>query len=155
MFPMTEYFMKTICIAFALLTTACSALAERGQADLRAWLPELPPQSTLTPERRAGHLRKWLPEVHPGMGVSTVLVMLGAPDWGVNTRGRIQWWLDPKKGVLRYSETTRGGDARVVRIYFDTDARVKTIEQNGKVIARIHKWSIWNRPLPRGVFWRP
>src|SRR5688572_23721111 len=101
--------MRTICFFILAFASACSAWAERGQADLRAWLPELPPESILDASGRARHLRRWLPEVRPEMSVSTVIVLLGAPDWGVNTDGRLQWWLDPKDGVLRYSIADRGG----------------------------------------------
>ena len=149
--------MRTICFVIAALATVCSSLAERGQADLTAWLPELPPESILGTRGRARHVRQWLPEVHPGMSVATVIVLLGVPDWGVNTRGRLQWWLDPKDGVLRYSIADRGswkGGESVVEIYFDPNARVKTIRENGHVIAKAPP-NYWNRPLRRGVFWRP
>ena len=147
--------MRTICFAIAALATACSSWAERGQADLRAWLPELPPESVLTVRGRAQHVRKWLPEVHPGMSVATVLVMLGNPDWGVNTDGKLQWWLNPKKGVLRYSMADRGswkGGESVVEIYFDPNARVKTIRENGQIIAKATP-KTWNIHVPRGVIW--
>jgi hypothetical protein len=147
--------MRTICFAIAALATACSSWAERGQADLRGWLPELPPESILSARGRAQHVRKWLPEVQPGMSVATVIVMLGVPDWGVNTHGKLQWWLNPKKGVLRYSMTDRGswkGGESVVEIYFDPNARVKTIRENGQIIAEAPPKS-WNIHVPRGLIW--
>jgi outer membrane protein assembly factor BamE (lipoprotein component of BamABCDE complex) len=149
--------MRVLCALTALLCLAESAAAKVNSADLTQWLPELPPYTNVSKRQQARELDHWLQHVHPGMSVSQVIVLMGKPDWGVDHHGRLRWVIDPKDGAVQYSSSGRDGyksGDRKVRIYFDSQARVKRIEDNGVVIAKGRR-AFLPDPLPRGVWWRP
>jgi hypothetical protein len=149
--------MRALCLLAAVLCLAQPASGKINSSDLSQWLPELPPYSRVPDKNRARHLDYWMQHVHPGMSVAQVLVLLGQPDWGVTTRGKLRWVVDPKSGVLQYSAAIRGdfkSSGRVIRIHFDGDARVKRIVENGVTTAKGRRVLLPD-PLPRGVWWRP
>jgi hypothetical protein len=147
--------MRFLCLFATLSCLASSASAMVNSCDLSAWLPELPPFSHARGSR-VQHVDRWLRHVHPGMSIAQVLVELGPPDWGISHRGRLRWAVDPRDGVLQYSAGGTGNArsaTRPIRIYFDSQARVKRIEDNGVTIAQGRRVLLPD-PLPRGVWWR-
>ena len=145
--------MTALCLLASVFALACPAFGKVNSTELTQWLPELPPFSHSPDTNRARHLAEWMPHVHPGMSVTQVLVLLGPPDWGVTTRGKLRWVVDPRTGVLQYSANGRGdfkGNGRQIRIHFDTDARVKRIEENGVIVAKGRR-ALLPEPLPHGV----
>jgi hypothetical protein len=149
--------MRALSLVAALLFLSETSQAKLNSTDLSQWLPELPPFSIVQHPNRSRHLDYWMQHVRPGMSVAQVLVMLGHPDWGVNSRGRLRWALNPKAGVLQYSASGRDaykGGGRVIRIHFDEQARVKRIVDNGVITAEAPR-ALLPDPLPRGVWWRP
>ena len=148
--------MRVFCALAALLSLAGTPTAKFNSTDISQWLPELPPYTNVSKRQQARELDRWLQHVEPGMSVAQVIVLLGKPDWGVDKRGRLRWAIDPRDGAVQYTGTGGGdykGGERKVRIYFDTDARVKRIEDSGVVVARA-RGSFLHDPLPRGVWWR-
>src|SRR5918993_246027 len=122
--------MRVLCLFAAVVLLVQPASGGINSTDLTQWLPELPPFSLVKHSNRARHLDFWSQHVHPRMSVAQVLVLLGHPDWGVDSRGRIRWAINPKEGVLQYSATGRDaykGGGRVLHIHFDEEARVKRI----------------------------
>lgn len=149
--------MRSVITLLAAGVLSVSASAGINSQDLSQWLPELPPFTHAPRADRGRHLEKWLPHVRPTMSVAQVLVMLGHPDWGVTTRGKARWLVNPKSGVLRYSAGYRDGSKgldRVIHIHFDEEARVKRIVDNG-VITATGPRVLLPGPLPTGVPWRP
>ncbi len=149
--------MRVFCALAALLSLAGSSTAKVNSIDISAWLPELPPFTHVSKRQQARELDHWLRHVEPGMSVAQVVVLLGKPDWGVDKRGRLRWAIDPREGAVQYTGTGGGdykGGARTVRIYFDEQARVKRIEDDGVVVAKARR-AFLPDPLPRGVWWRP
>jgi hypothetical protein len=149
--------MRAFCLFAAVLFLGQPASAKINSTDLSQWLPELPPFSLVRDSHRARHLDYWMQHVHPGMSVTQVLVLLGHPDWGVDSRGRLRWVVNPKSGVLQYSASGRDvykGGGRVIHVHFDEQARVKRIVENG-VITALGRRTLLPDPLPHGVWWRP
>lgn len=144
--------MKALCSAIAaLLLTSFSASAKINSIDISEWLPKLPAETHGQHRSRSAHLAQWIPRVDMGMSVTQVTVMLGDPDWGVTPKGKLRWAVDPRKGVLRYS--INGANPRVVDFVFDSNARIKRIEENGVIVEKGRRMLLPD-PLPRGVFWR-
>jgi hypothetical protein len=149
--------MRVLCVFAALLCLANPVSARINSSDLSQWLPELPPFSLVRDGNRARHLDYWMQHIQPGMSVAQVLVMLGQPDWGVDSRGRLRWVINPKSGVLQYSASGREaykGSGRVIHVHFDGQARVKRIVENGVITAQGRR-ALLPDPLTRGVWWRP
>jgi hypothetical protein len=139
--------MRLTCLALLLVACSPMASARPHAADLRPWFQQDPGELGKASMSRAQRLRTYLPHIQPRMNVSQVMVLLGFPDGGYTRKG--QWkWLDPREGILQYS-----AGSRLVRIYFDAQARVERIEENGVVIAKAPP-SFFHRPLPRNVPWR-
>jgi len=153
--PKMRVFSALVTLLF--LAGAASADLDINTTNLSQWLPKLPPYTNVTKREEQREMGYWLQYVHPGMSIAQVLALMGKPDWGVDRRGRLRWAINPKEGAVQYTGNGRNdykGGERTVRIFFDNQARVKRIEDNGVVVARGRRL-ILPDPLRHGVWWRP